>query len=57
MTVIVDYKTGNIDSIKNMIKKLFPLFSPCMKSHQLYIDRRGGCSVRDNSADALVRDL
>jgi len=47
----------SLPDLKNMIKKLFPLFSPCMKSHQLYIDRRGGCSVRDNSADALVRDL
>ena len=42
---------------KNMIKKLFHLLSPRMKSHQLYINRRGTCSVRDNAMDAVVRDL
>ena len=42
---------------KNLIAKIFPLLSPRMRSHQLYIDRRGGCSVRDNTSDAVVRDL
>lgn len=42
---------------RSLLTQLFPRFSPRMKCHQLYLDRRGVCSVRDNTADAIVRDL
>ena len=42
---------------RNILKRLFPHMSPRMKCNQLYLDRRGVPSVRDNTADAIVRDL